>query len=186
MELLQTIFGEEALTYQQLQDKLKGAGKDGQDVKLADLSQGEYVSKNKYNTLETELISTKSQLEETNKQLEGYDPTWKEQAEQAQKDAQQEIEKLRFNYALDEKLKEAKAKNTTSVRALLNIEQLKSDGETIVGLTEQLEKIKAENDYLFENETPPPTFVAPVNNQGAQSTSWRDKINENYTKTKGE
>ena len=52
-----------------------------------------------------------------------------------------------------------KAKSAKAVKAFLDMEGLKLNGEEIVGLKEQLEKIKAENGYLFEDETPPPQFT---------------------------
>jgi hypothetical protein len=68
---------------------------------------------------------------------------------------------LKFDYALTGALSGAKAKNTKAVKALLNTNDLKlgEDG-TLVGLSEQLAKVKSENGYLFEDETPSPKIVA--------------------------
>jgi len=59
-----------------------------------------------------------------------------------------------------------------AVRALLIEADLKLTDDGLVGLKEQLEKIKPENDYLFESDTPTPKIVSgggnkPIENQDA-------------------
>ncbi|MEH6941520.1 phage scaffolding protein [Bacillus sp. JJ722] len=65
-----------------------------------------------------------------------------------------------FNFALERALHDAKAKNPKAVRALLNTEAITLDGENLLGLSDQLEKLKETEDYLFESDnlsgrTPP-------------------------------
>ena len=79
--------------------------------------------------------------------------------EQAETASQTKINELQFNHALDGALTGSKAKSAKAVKAFLDMEGLKLNGEEIVGLKEQLEKIKTENSYLFEDETPPPQFT---------------------------
>ena len=81
---------------------------------------------------------------------------YKAKFEQAQADSKKQLDELRFNHALDSALGGAKAKNIKAVRALLETDKLKlnKDG-SLTGLSEQLEKIKSENDYLFETENAP-------------------------------
>jgi len=51
-----------------------------------------------------------------------------------------------------------------AVRALLKETDLKlAEDGSIVGLTEQLEKVKTENDYLFESEDANPKIVTGGN-----------------------
>jgi len=86
---------------------------------------------------------------------------WKTKAELAEKDAAEKIGKLKFDHALESALSGAKAKNAKAVQALLDMEALKlneADG-SIVGLNEQLEKIKSENDFLFESDKPTPKIL---------------------------
>lgn len=103
----------------------------------------------------------KTQLSEANKQIQAFKEMdidgikkaaddWKVKAETAEKEAQSKLERLQFDHALDSALGGAKAKNPKAVRALLDMEGLKLNGEEVVGLKEQLEKIKTDNDYLFE------------------------------------
>jgi predicted nucleic acid-binding Zn-ribbon protein len=126
-------------------------------------------------TVTTERDGLKAQLEEANKQMESFKgmdiegvkksaDDWKAKAEQAAKDAESQVSKLKFDHALESALTGAKAKNPVAVRALLKEADLKlgEDGQ-IVGLKEQLEKVKADNDYLFESDEPDPKIVAPGN-----------------------
>jgi len=112
------------------------------------------------------------QLEEANQAIEGFKELdvdgikaaaddWKTKAEQAKTEAQVEIQKLKFDHALEGALTEAKAKNPKAVKALLNFDELKLSQEdgSIIGLDKQLEKVKSENDYLFESEQLTPKIV---------------------------
>lgn len=128
--------------------------------------------KSRLTAAQTELEGLKTQLGEANRQIEAFRgmdvdgirraaDEWKAKAEQAQADAQKQLDDLRFNHALDGALAAAKAKNAKAVRALLNPDGLKLDGDgNLVGLNEQLEKIKTENGYLFEDDQPTPRIVS--------------------------
>jgi DNA repair exonuclease SbcCD ATPase subunit len=134
--------------------------------------------------LTTERDGLKKQLTDANAAIEGFKKLdvdsikaaadeWKTKAEQAQKDAEAQIQALKFDHALDQALAGAKAKNSKAVKALLSMEGLKlndADG-SIVGLKEQLEKIQSENDYLFESDQPAPKIVAGGGNPNPSSMS---------------
>lgn len=126
-------------------------------------------------TKETELETLQEQLKNANKQIEEFKDMdidaiqkaaddYKEKYETAKTEAEEELEKIKFEYALDKALGDAKAKNTKAVKALLELDNLKMTDEKILGLDEQLESIKKENDFLFEYEQQTPTFVLPGNN----------------------
>lgn len=72
-EFLKALFGTgedgqpEALTYAQLEEKLSAS-----KIKLADLSAGGYVSKEKFDSRETELAGVRKQLEEANAAIQSY------------------------------------------------------------------------------------------------------------------
>ena len=129
------------------------------------------AAKAKITTIEQERDTLKNQLTEANQQIESFKAMdieaikksadeYKTKFEQAEADAKAKMNQLKFDHALDGALTEAKAKNAKAVKALLNVEGLKlTDEGAIVGLKEQLEKIKSENDYLFESETKPPKFT---------------------------
>lgn len=108
--------------------------------------------------------SLKSQLSEANRQIEefgrlDYDglkksaDDYKAKLEQAQADSKRQLEEMRFDHALEGALTGAKARNVKAVRALLETERLKlnTDG-SLSGLSEQLDALKKNDPYLFEDE----------------------------------
>lgn len=134
--------------------------------------------KTKLSTAETEVKGLKDQLKEAGKQIEGFKgldiegvkksaDEWKTKAEKAEQDSAAAIANLKFDYALQGALTSAKAKNPKAVTALLSKDLLKlndADG-SIVGLNEQLEAIKKDNDYLFTSDNPPPKIVTGGNSK---------------------
>jgi len=134
--------------------------------------------KTKLSTADAETKTLKSQLTEANTTIEGFKKLnvdeiqktandYKTKFEQAQADTAAQLNALKFDHALESALAGAKAKNPKAVQALLSKDLLKlndADG-SIVGLNEQLETIKKDNDYLFLDTKEPPKIVAGGNNQ---------------------
>jgi hypothetical protein len=134
--------------------------------------------KTKLSTAATELEGVKAQLLEAGKQIEAFKgmnidqikasaDEWKAKAEQATADGAAKIAALQFDHALDSALTGAKAKNAKAVKALLDMNALKyneADG-SVIGLEDQLKKVKETNDYLFASDAPTPKIVAGGNNQ---------------------
>jgi len=119
---------------------------------------------------EKQAETLQGQLEEATKAIEGFKDLdvdgikqaadeWKAKAEQAQAEAQSEIERLKFDHALEGALSGAKAKNPKAVKALLDMEALKFNDGKIIGLEDQLKTIQEGNDYLFESDEPTPKVV---------------------------
>ncbi len=67
--------------------------------------------------------------------------------------SQKELAKVKLNSALDLALINAGARNVKASKALLNLENVKLDGETLIGLNEQLEELKKSDAYLFNTTT---------------------------------
>lgn len=105
---------------------------------------------------------------------------WKETAEKAKADADKQISQMKFDYALSAALTGAKAKNAKAVKALLDMDGLKFNDGKIVGLDEQLEQIKTDNDYLFESDEPAPEFVKGTNG-GSGSVGGKKPSEMTYT-----
>lgn len=128
--------------------------------------------KAKLTTAQAEADGLKKQIADANAAIEGFkklDPEalqkaadeWKAKAEAAQADAEKQLAQLKFDHALDGALAGAKAKNAKAVKALLDPSLLKlndADG-SIVGLDEQLKKVKEGNDFLFDSDQPTPKIV---------------------------
>lgn len=126
--------------------------------------------KQQISTLETEKENLSGQLAEANHQMEDFKgmdiegikaaaEEWKTKAEAAEAKAKADVEKLQFDYALNTALTGAKAREPKAVAALLDMEGLKLNGSEIVGLKDQLEKLKSEKDFLFESDEKTPQIV---------------------------
>ena len=163
MDKLKALFGTEALTWEQLEEKLK----DNKDVKIANLAAGGYVDKRKHDDVVAELgtaNNTIKGLKDTVAKFDGVD------IEKLKKDASDwetkyntDIAAVKLDSAVNMALVEAKAKNPKLAKAALDMSLVKLDGENLVGLTEQLDNLKKSDGYLFDIETEP----APDNKGGA-------------------
>lgn len=88
-----------------------------------------------------------------------------------------EIEKLKdeaakkdFNYRLEDALKSSKAKNLKALKALLDMDKVKLEGDKFTGLEEQLTALKESDAYLFDAEEQQPPQLGgfkPTNTGGA-------------------
>ena len=126
MEFLKDALGEEL--YALVAEKLKDS-----KIKLADLSSGAYVGKEKFDTELAKAKGLSEQLAAANQQIEefrGMDidgikkaaDDWKHKAEQAK--AKADIEAMQLDFALNDALTAAKARNTRTVKALLDMDVL--------------------------------------------------------------
>lgn len=125
--------------------------------------------------LEAECDNYKSQLETAQtalKDFEGIDVNELNSkistltADLAKKDSeyQTRIADMEFNSVLDSAITGLKAKNSKAVKALLDIETLKNSKNQSEDIKTAIEKVKSENDYLFESSEPIKNPVAPTNN----------------------
>ncbi len=85
-----------------------------------------------------------SQLDETKKKLSDTETQY-----------QTKISDMQFNSILDTAISASKARNSKAVKALLDLETLKSSKNQSEDIKSALEKIKSENDYLFEGTSIP-------------------------------
>lgn len=146
MPKLSEILGE---SFNQLPEELKNKYR---DVDLVDSSQ--HVSKDKFDTLNEQLKTantTINDLKKSNKDNEdlqtkvtGYETKVKEY--------EKKIVDMQFNYALEGALKGANVRNIKAIKALLNLDNVKLDGENLIGLKDQLEALKESDSYLFTEE----------------------------------
>ncbi|MCI8481729.1 MAG: hypothetical protein HFJ27_01210 [Clostridia bacterium] len=61
-----------------------------------------------------------------------------------------EIEKVRLESKIDLAINNAKAKNVKSVKANLELDKIKLDGDKLLGFDDQIEALKKSDAYLFE------------------------------------
>lgn len=65
-----------------------------------------------------------------------------------------EIEKVRLESKIDLAINNAKAKNVKSVKANLDLEKIKLDGDKLLGFDNQIEALKKSDAYLFDIDNP--------------------------------
>ena len=93
-----------------------------------------------------QLKSRITELETQNKKTaEEYEDKIKQQDEEFQT----KLEKQKFDSALELALRDGKAKNPKAVKALLDTEKIKLDGESLLGFEDQLKVLRESDPYLF-------------------------------------
>lgn len=172
MEFLKAILGEEL--FATFSEKVSAYNESNPDkaIKIADLSTGLYVDKNKYDAAISEMDGYKgllsqrdADIEDLKKKAGSADGLTQQLTELQQKytkdtdDLQAQLKQTKFDSALDVALAGSGAKNTKALRALLDMEKISFKDDALHGFTEQLEQIKAENDYLFESAKPGATGI---------------------------
>lgn len=83
-------------------------------------------------------------------------------------DLQAQLKQTKFDSALDVALAGSGARNTKALRALLDMDKISYEGDELKGFSEQLETIKADNDYLFESAKPGATGLRHDGSGGAE------------------
>ena len=150
-----------------LKELLKKAGipEDKLDSTITDINKElpkHFIPKDKYNEaaeakkkLEADLQARDAQLEEL-KKAAGTSEELKAQIEQLQADNKKATEeweakmaKMQLDFAIERALAAAKAKNAKAVKALLDLEKVKLDGEQLLGLDDQLKELQKSDAYLF-------------------------------------
>lgn len=159
MDFLKELFGEDALNYEQFTKLLKD-----KDIKLANLKEGNYVAKDKFDTaikqkeeVETLLSDRDKQLKELQKlepeKLQDRIKELEEMNKTEKAESEKRLHDYRVNSAIDLALTSEKAKNTKAARALLDLDfekaELDDDG-TVKGLSDLIKGVKETAPYLFE------------------------------------
>lgn len=134
MDFLKEALGEDFEMFKEKIEKFNEQSEKG--LKLANLSDGGYVSREKYDAL-------CGQMEKL--------------GEETVRPFKEEIEQLKTKmadaenrYMVDMMIKSSGAKNLTAVRALLDLENMDA-----ASVEKQLEIIRSENEYLFEKPSAP-------------------------------
>lgn len=120
-----------------------------------------FVSRSDFNEVNNEKKRLKEQISERDNQLnelkkidaDGLQAKIKELQEaneKAQKDYESEIAKIKLHSKIDAAL--ASAKDPVGVKAHLNMDEIKLDGDKVIGLDAQLEKIKKDYGFYFETQ----------------------------------
>ena len=182
MEWLKEFLGDDL--YSQVEAKLKGNDK----VKVANLASGDYISKSKYDD-EIKGKDTKiGELTEKVKKFDGVDVVKLQQdVKDWEKKYQDDLAATKKEAAIKLAITSAKPRNEKALMALLDTDIVKlNDDGTVTGLKEQLENIKKDNGFLFEEEKKETEDVNLGGNHKKQAqvveTTWDSALSEYYGK----
>ena len=133
--------------------------------------------------LEEDLKKRDQQLEELKKlnpeKLQEEINRLQEENKQAQKQYEEELNKIKLENAIEKALITVKARNVKAVKALLDLEKIELDGETVKGLDDQIKKLTEGEDtkFLFDVADEKPNF------KGIKPGEKTDKISDEQPKT---
>jgi len=121
-----------------------------------------FVPKREYNEVAEAKKKLEADIAERDKQLEqlkaaaGSNEELKAQIEELQKANreaaehwQAKVAQMQLDFAIEKALTTARAKNPKAVKALLDLEKVKLDGDKLLGLDDQLRELQKSDPYLF-------------------------------------
>ena len=132
------------------------------DVKLIKLDEGKYVPIDKFNAKNEEVKQLKEQIDSHKKQLKDLEKKAKgnEELEKTIQELRAENEKKDTDYqatlkakekdfAVQSAIKDEQGKNVKAIKALLDMDKITVDDSGVTGLSDQLNKLKESDAYLF-------------------------------------
>lgn len=160
MAKIKDIIGEEA--YKALPDDKKKE-LDKQDFE--DVSEGKFIPKDRFDQVNGQVKEYKKQVGERDQQITDLKDEFKdakglkekvEELEGKNKtitdDYEKKLSDISFNNALEKSLSSFNVKDKKLIMALIDKDKLKVDGESIIGLKEQIEPLQKSHEYLFNTE----------------------------------
>jgi len=175
MDFLKEILGEEL--YSQTKEKVDSYNQEHKDkpIKLVNLSEGNYVSKEKFDSKETEISSLKTQINDANEKIKSFEDMdyegikkeaedWKNKVKEMEDNQKAEKEKSIRNErtnAFFNDIKFASESAKAGVIAQFNAKDFKYDEETgkFQGASEWLEELKTKDAGAFLSDVANPKFT---------------------------
>ena len=161
---LKKLLGEEL--FEQVEAKLKEV--DDKDVELfiASENDGDFVRRNRLNEESDKVKELRSQLQDYDTQIEELkkhadtSSELQDKIKEIQDAKKEEVESLNnklrqktLDNEIEKELIKRKARNPKAVKALLDNDTIKlEEDDSVVGLSEQLDKLQESDDYLFESD----------------------------------
>lgn len=187
MEFLKEILGEEL--YSQTKEKVDSYNQEHKDkpMKLVNLSEGNYVSKEKFDSKETEIGNLKTQIEDANNEIQSYKDmdidSIKKSAEdwetkyndlvKAQDEAQKKSIRNERTNAFFNGVEFASESARAGVIAQFNEKDFKYDEkeQKFQGASEWLEELKKNDVGAFKSEVANPKFTTNISTPTQSSTN---------------
>lgn len=171
-EYLKDLFGDGSLSFAQLVEKLGGAG---DKVKLVNLKDGGYVGKDKFDAMQTERDTFRTQLETANTTIQSYKDMDIDGIKQSAKDWETkyntDTQKLRdkladmeYSHTVETAVAGLKFTSTAAKKAFvadLTAKKLTVQDGKLLGLDDFVNAYKQSDPSAFASENPVPQFVKP-------------------------
>ena len=131
----------------------------------------------KVNRLTDDLAAEKKRADEAVETLKGFEgkdfdaitrerDEWKTKHDNAVAAHQKEQEEREFNSILENAITDAKGKNAKAIMALLDMEKLRSSRNQEKDIKAELDSLRTDSGYLFEDNGGDPKFTDPKGNGG--------------------
>lgn len=134
--------------FNETNEKLKNALAENETLKTSQKSiQDEYENYKKGSISQSDYEAKKKEIEENSKA---------------------EIERVKLESKIDMAITNSKAKNLKAVKANLNLDNIKLDGDKLVGIDDQLKNLRETDSYLFDMDTTVNKGVEDGNSSNAQ------------------
>ena len=164
------------LTDEQIESVMKAHGKSVNELK-GQVNELESL-KAQNEDLTRQLTERDEQLEELKKVdaegLQAKIDELQQQNEATKTEYEEKLQKQAFEHKLESTLKDSKVKNVKAVKALLDLDSIKLDGDKLLGLDDQLNNLKENESYLFESEEgnePKPNFTTGQHQTNGNSSN---------------
>lgn len=169
MEFLKDVFGNEALTYEQLAEKLK----DNEKIKLGNLAEGQYISREKFDAMKSDRDGLKAQLTDANakiQEFQGMDidgiqqavEDWKTKYDSDTQKLKDELAAQNYAFTVKEALAGMKFSSESARRAFtagLKEKGLPVQDGKLLGLDDFVKTYKETDPAAFAPDRPAPQIV---------------------------
>ena len=136
----------------------------------------------KVNRLTDDLAAEKKRADEAVETLKGFEgkdfdaitrerDEWQRKHKELEESHKREAEEREFNSILETAITDAKGKNAKAIMALLDMDKLRSSRNQEKDIKADLDKLRAESGYLFDDNGGAPAFTAPGGKGGNDGTT---------------
>ena len=138
LDFLKEIYGDEALTFDQLSERLSN----NDSIKIVNAADGSYVPKEDYDALNSQLAEAKADAEK----YADFD----QQLQTAKDEGEAKLREYKRDVKISQAFGEAQVSDEVSVRANLDLDKVQlGDDDSLTGLEDQLTALKESKPYLF-------------------------------------
>lgn len=148
------------------------------DTKIM-VDDGNFIPKSRFDEvneskklLEGQIKAKDKELKDLGKKFEGNEDlaselaTMKANSKKMEEDYKKQIADMQLSHRMEAVFNENKVKDAKLIKALLDMDKIKLDGDKVLGLDDQITALKESHDYLFNIEQPPKGLGSNPNFRG--------------------